>query len=188
MAKSLAFISLRTKLYIMKLKIIVLFITLITSSITAQNKVGTINEDKIINLMPEAKTVVKMAQEYGAKLDSSFSIKLKDFQERLDKFRKEEKEMGELMKKTVMKELADLEQEVKRYQDNGNKLMQLKQQELMRPLYKKLNDVITEIAKKEGYSQILTTTGNQFAYIDEKFDITKLVMDKLGIKEPEVKE
>lgn len=169
----------------MKLKIFLLFITLISTTITAQNKVGTINEDYIINLMPESKTVIKMAQDYGAKLDSSFSIKLKDFQERVEKFRKEEKEMGELMKKTVIKELAALEEDIKRYQDNGNKLMQLKQEELMRPLYKKLNDAITEIAKQQGYSQILTTTGNQFAYIDEKFDITKLVMNKLGVKEPE---
>lgn len=172
----------------MKSKIIILFIALVSSITVAQTKVGTINNDYIINLMPEAKTVIKMSQDYGTKLDSSFSIKLKDFQERVDKFRKEEKEMGELMKKTVMKELSALEQDIKRYQDNGSKLMQLKQEELMRPLYKKLNDAIEQVVKEHGYTQIFTTTGNQFAYIDEKFDITKLVMDKLGIKEPEIKE
>ena len=51
---------------------------------------------------------------------------------------------------------------------------------------KKLNEDIKEVAKSEGYSQILTTNGNQFAYIDNNFDITKLVMKKLGIKEPEL--
>ena len=80
-----------------------------------------------------------------------------------------------------------MEQDIKKYQDNGSKLMQLKQNELMRPLYKKLSDAIAEIAKANGYSQVLTTTGNQFAYIDNTFDITDLVIKKLGIKIPEPK-
>ena len=88
----------------------------------------------------------------------------------------------------MVKELTELEQDIKQYQDNGNKLMQLKQNELMRPLYKKLNLAIKEIAKENGYTLILTTTVNQFAYIDQEFDITKLVIAKLNIKEPEIKE
>ena len=67
-------------------------------------------------------------------------------------------------------------------------LMQLKQNELMRPLYKKLSDAIKVVVKEQGYTHILTISGNEFAYVDEKYDITKLVMAKLGVKEPEVKE
>ncbi len=33
--------------------------------------------------MPEAQTVIKMAQAYGKKLDSSFSIKMKDYQDKV---------------------------------------------------------------------------------------------------------
>ena len=66
-------------------------------------------------------------------------------------------------------------------------LMQLKRNELMRPLYKKLMGVINQIAKQDGYTQILKTSGNQFVFIDENFDITKQVMQKLGLKAPEVK-
>ena len=92
------------------------------------------------------------------------------------------------MKKTLIQEITIMEQEMKKFQDNGNKLMQLRQNELMRPLYDLLNSTIEAIAKENKYTQILTSTGNQFAYIDEKFDITQLVMDKLGVKEPEIKE
>jgi len=169
-------------------KISIILFLLISTFSFSQSKVGTIDNDYIINLMPESKVVIKRAQDYGAKLDSSFSIKMKEFQDKVAKFRSEEKEMGELMKKTTMKELSAMEQDIKKYQDNGSKLMQLKQNELMRPLYKKLNDAISEVVKEHGYTQILTTSGNQFAYIDEKYDITELVMAKLGIKAPEIKE
>lgn len=172
----------------MKLKLTIVLITLINSISIAQTKTGTIDSDYIINLMPEAKVVIERSQSYGSRLDSLFSIKMQDYQTRVADFRDKEPEMGELMKKTLVKELTALEQDIKRYQENGSKLMQLKQDELMRPLYKKLNTAIDEIAKANGYTLILTIGGNQFAYLDEKHDITKKVMAKLGVKEPVIKE
>ena len=172
----------------MKSKITILFIAFISTLSIAQSKVGTINSEYIISIMPEVKIVMEKTQDYGSKLDSSFSIKAKEYEAKVADFRKNEAEYGELMKKTLIKEITVMEQEMKKYQDNGNKLMQLKQSELMRPLYNLLNTAIEVIAKENKYTQILTTTGNQFAFLDEKFDITQLVMDKLGVKEPEIKE
>jgi outer membrane protein len=63
-------------------------------------------------------------------------------------------------------------------------LLKLRRDELMRPLYKKLSDLIAVVSKENGYSQVFTRTGNQFAYFDSNFDITKLVMYKLGIPTP----
>lgn len=169
----------------MKFKITILFVAFISTLSIAQTKTGTIDSDYIIGIMPETKVVAERTQEYGARLDSLFSIKVTEYQAKVEDFKKTEKELGELMKKTLINELATMEQDLKKYQENGNKLMQLKQNELMRPLYKKLNDVISEISKENKYTHILTSTGNQFAFIDEKFDITDLVIAKLGIKIPE---
>ena len=172
----------------MKSKITILFIAFISTLSIAQTKVGTINSEYIISIMPEAKIVMEKTQDYGSKLDSSFSIKAKEYEAKVADFRKNEAEYGELMKKTLIQEITIMEEELKKFQDNGNKLMQLRQNELMRPLYNLLNSTIEAIAKENKYTQILTSTGNQFAYIDEKFDITQLVMDKLGVIEPEIKE
>ncbi|QNM86208.1 OmpH family outer membrane protein [Polaribacter pectinis] len=171
----------------MKSKILFICIAFLSTITIAQSKVGTVDSDYIINLMPEAKVVVDMTQKYGAKLDTSFSIKIKEFQNKVDAFKKEETTLGTLAKKTAVKEITDLENDIKKYQANGQKLMQLKQDELMRPLYKKLSDAIKEVAKSNGFTQILTITGNEFAYIDENLDITKLVIKKLGITVPEPK-
>lgn len=174
-----------SKIYNMKSKLILLSLLMLSSISLAQTKVGTINSDYIINIMPEAKVVVAQTQKYGKKLDSSFAIKMNEYKAKVDDYNKREKEMGELEKKTIGKEINGLQEDIRRYQENGNKLMQLKQSELMRPLYKKLNEAIDAVAKANGYTQILTTSGNEFAFIDMKFDITKMVMDKLGIKEPQ---
>lgn len=167
----------------MKFKITFIYLAFLSTITFSQTKVGTVDSEYIINIMPEAQIVVKRSQAYGAKLDSSFSIKVKEFENKLDAFKAKEKTLGALEKKVIVEELTTLEEGIKKYQTNGNKLMQLKRDELMRPLYKKLSDAIKEVAKSNGYSQILTITGNEFAYIDQKFDITKLVIAQLGIKE-----
>lgn len=172
----------------MKSKIFFLSALFFCSITFAQTKLGTIDNDYIINLMPEAKIVIKLSQEYSQKLDSSFSIKIMEYQVKVDDYKKNEAEYGELMKKTLVNEIKSLEDDIKKYQENGNKLLEIKQNELMRPLYKKLNEAVDQVAKEKGFTQILTVQGNQFAYMDEKFDITKLVMDKLGVKAPEIKD
>ncbi len=172
----------------MKTRLIVLFIAFVSSISIAQTKIGTIDNDFIINLMPESKVVIEKTQAYGAKLDSSFTVKMQNYQTRVADFRGKEAEMGELMKKTIVKELRALEQDLQRYQENGKQLIQLKQNELMRPLYVKLNAAISKVAKANKFTQILNTNGNNFAYIDENYDVTQLVLDELGIDVKAVKE
>jgi len=171
----------------MKSKIIFILVAFLSTVSIAQSKVGTIDSDYIISLMPEYKVVLDRTETYGKKLDSSFSIKLNDYKVKVDAFKKVEKTIGPLEKKTSIQELTELESDIKKYQQNGQKLLQLKQEELMRPLYQKLNNAILKISKAEKYTQVLTISGNQFAYIDNKFDITELVMTDLGIAIPDKK-
>ena len=168
----------------MKSKIIFICIALLSTVSIAQSKVGTVDSEYIIKLMPETLIVAKMSKTYGAKLDSSFSIKLKEYQTKVDAFKKNEKTMEEAAKIADYKELTEIEADIKKYQLNGNKLMQFKTDELMRPLYKKLSEAIQSVAKAENYTQILTISGNELAYIDSNFDITELVLKNLGVEIP----
>jgi outer membrane protein len=171
----------------MKSKVILLLVAFLSTVSIAQTKVGTIDSEYIVSLMPETKIVLEKSQAYGAKLDSSFSIKVNDFQVKLKDFQDNQGTLSDLMKKTKNKELAEMEADIKKYQQNGSQLLKLRQNELMRPLYNKLSEAIREVSKANKFTQVLTITGNQFAYIDEAFDITGLVMNKLGIKAPENK-
>ncbi|CAL2101046.1 Outer membrane protein H precursor [Tenacibaculum sp. 190130A14a] len=167
----------------MRSKIILLVALLISTLSFSQTKVGTVNSDLIIGKMPQTKNVLKRIESAGKKLDSSYNIKAKEYQTKIDAFKADEKTMSDADKKNRIQELQVLDQEMQKFRVNGTKMMQLQRDEYMRPLYKKLSETIAEVAKANGYTQILTTNGNQFGYIDERFDITQLVLDKLGIKE-----
>ena len=92
----------------MKLKITVLFIALISTLTIAQTKVGTVDSDYIIGMMPESKRVVEITKSYGAKLDSTFSARVTDFKVRLEDYNLKEKDMGELEKKNNSKRIGGL--------------------------------------------------------------------------------
>lgn len=168
----------------MKLKFTLLTLAITFSTlISAQTKLGTVNSDLIIGKMPQTKSVLKRVENSAKKMDSSFQIKATDYQAKIEAFKAAEKTMSEADKKSKYEEILALEQEMQKFRENGAKMLQIRRDTYMKPLYKKLSEVIEEVAKANGYTQILTTNGNQFGYIDERFDITKLVLEKLGIKE-----
>lgn len=166
----------------MKSKIIIFAAILLSLSAFSQTKVGTIESDLIISKMPQINAVQERVSKYAKQLDSTFQIKVTEYKSKVDSFKAEEKLMTPDDKKSRIAELKKTEQEMAKFRKNGTTMMQLRRDEFMRPLYKKLSETIAEVAKANGYTQILTTQGNEFGYIDERFDITKLVMDKLGIK------
>lgn len=167
----------------MKSKILFLAVIFLSTITFSQTKLGTVNSDLIIGKMPQMKNVLRRVDNYGKKLDSTFNIKAKEYKTKVNSFKAEADIMTEADKKNRIQELQKMEQDMGQFRQNGTKMLQLQRDENMRPLYKKLSEVIKEVAKANGYTQILTTNGNQFGYIDEKFDITQLVLDKLGIKE-----
>lgn len=169
----------------MKLKILFVVFCMVNIFVTGQTKVGSINSELIIGLMPQTKKVISSLNVYAKQLDSSYQIKVKEYQGKVAAYQKLSKDVSDQFRKIKVDEITELERGLQNNKQNGGKLIQLKRDELMRPLYKKLSDLITEMAKAEGYTQILTTSGNEFAYADDKFDLTLKVMTKLGIKIPE---
>ena len=60
-------------------------IALIPASLlaTGQTKVGTVNSELIVGLLPEMKKVVADLDLYAKELDSTYQIKVKEYQEKI---------------------------------------------------------------------------------------------------------
>ncbi len=168
----------------MKLKFTFIIVILCLGfTMNAQTKVGTVNSDLIISKMPQLATIQERVANYGKKLDSSFQAKVIVYQTKLKAHIDTSPKLSDAKKQESLAEIKQMEDDMNKFRTNGTKMIGLKRDNFMRPLYKKVSDMIQKIAKKQGYTQILTTSGNEFGYIDEKYDITKLVLAELGIKE-----
>lgn len=160
--------------------IAMLFIAL---SVNAQTKVGTVDIDYVITKMPQLTTVQERLKNYGAKLDSINNKKIKEYDAKVKVYNEGAKTLTDADKQVKYKEIGDLNKDIAKFRQNGAQMMQIRKEEFMRPLYKKVSEIISMVSKENGYTQVLTISGNEFAYYDVKFDITKLVLTKLGIKE-----
>lgn len=161
-----------------------IFLLLSVSSFVAQTKVGTVDSEYILAYMPELKDVSKEVKTYSSQLDSTLNAKVSEYKLIVDDYKKREKKIKAKEKDKVVKKITNLESEITAYQSNGKRLVLKKQKELLRPLYKKISEAIQKVAKENSYTQILTLTGNEIAFIDIKYDITNLVFNKLDIPIP----
>lgn len=168
----------------MKLKHLFFFAVILVGFTTnAQTKVGTIDSEYVLSKMPQLTLVQERLKTYGAKLDSIKNKKVKKHDDVVKAYNQKIKTLTQDAKKKQFTEIQKLKQEISKFRQNGIKMMQIRREEFLRPLYKKIAETTAAVAKEKGYTQILTVTGNEFAYFDDKHDITKLVLAKLGIKE-----
>lgn len=172
---------------IMKIKYFFIAVSFVLASFSlqAQSKVGTVNVNAVLSKLPELTQVQHMLDKYGKELNAAYEEQIASYKTKVEEYKQGEATNSDVMKKTLQQEIIALENGINQFKANGAKLTQVRKEELLRPLYKKISDMISVIAKEQNYTQILTTDGNEFVYTDEKFDITKTVMDRLGIKETE---
>ncbi len=159
-----------------------LLIMIISIQVNAQSKTGTIDTEYILSQMPELTKVQEELKAYNTKLEGELKIKVDDYQAKVKEYQEKVASFTDPMKKTKQEEIITLENDIAKFRQNGSQLVQLEQNNLLQPLYQKIGKVLEEIAKAEGYTQVFTITSSGLAYIDPKYDLTKKVMTKLGIK------
>jgi len=160
------------------LKIIFLFLC-VTGF--AQSKVGTIDVDYIIGQMPELSSVQKQVKDYGDGLDADLQKKLNAYQIAIDKYKIDEAGLTINQKRGRQDSIIAMETDIQQFQQNGNQLIVLKQEEYLKPLYEKIGIALEKVAQAEGYTQVLMRN-NDVVYVDNRFDLTLTVLKELGIE------
>lgn len=167
----------------MKKMILIAFVALFTATTFAQTtKVGTIDADYTLSKMPELAGAQEALKVYNQDLEKQLKEKLDNYDAVYKTAEAAFPTMNDAEKTAKQQELAGLESDISKFRNNGTQLVQLKQDELLRPLYKKIGDNVSIVAKELGYTQILNIgNNNNLAYIDPTHDITVRVLAKMGI-------
>ena len=165
------------------LKIAVFLISLTTF---AQSKVGTVDVDFILANLPEMENVQQQLQIYGSQLDLDLTKKVDEYKDLAAKYSAGEATFTEKEKMEKQNALRNLDADIGKFQQNGAKLMELKQQEYLQPLYQKIGNALEKVAKKNKYTQVIQTTVD-VVYLDPDYDLTDQILQEMGIEIPEEK-
>ncbi len=162
-------------------KLSLLFIAFIFSfQLMAQSKVGTIDVEYILSKMPELVQVGVDVKTYSDELDNLLQVKYTKYQVLINVYQENETGYTDADKKTKQDEIIDLENEMQQFQQNSSTLIQIRQNELLRPLYMKIREALNVVSNEEKFTQVFTVD-NTIVYLDTNFDITITVMKKIGL-------
>lgn len=160
------------------LKIAIFFIGLTTF---AQGKVGAVDIDYIISKMPEMTGIQNEMEMYGKQMDIDLNKKVDEYKKIAEEYKTGESKFTPEQKKEKQNAILTIEADIQKFQQNGAKLMEIKQSEALKPLYKKIGEALEKVAKAQNYTQVSQTT-QDIVYLDPNYDLTVPILLELGIK------
>lgn len=146
-----------------------------------QLKIGYTDPDVVIQAMPQYKQIMQqLQQEYKAKQDALQSLAA-DFQEKLDKYQKQQPLLSAERRAEREQELSKMQQDIQQSASVKDQEMNSRQTELLSPLLQKVQTTIDAIAKERGMALVMRAPA--LLYVDQTMvtDITEDVAKKLGI-------
>ena len=151
----------------------------------APQKIGYADWEYIFTQMPEYKQIDAELKTHGTQLQNQLEAKQKEFDAKLKVYQSLPATTSEIIKADKERELQSLQESFQKFQQDAQTSMAKKQNDLMQPIYTKVGKAIEDVAKENGYSFIfnpqLGAGTDVLLYSDEKFDISDLVLKKLGV-------
>ncbi len=147
----------------------------------AQTKVGTIDVEYIIGQMPEISTVEEGLKTYNTSLQDELQSNIKKYEGLVADYQKTSPTLTEEQKLPKENEIIGIENDIKNFRQKASVLLQMKRNELTKPLYEKIDAAMKQVIAEQKYTQIINASANSLAYADPTYDITDAVIAKLGI-------
>ncbi len=146
-------------------------------------KIGYVNSQGLLSLMPEVKEANSNLETYSAQLSKRAEQMYQSLQTKAAALQ-QKRDSGEISPKQLEIELATLQQEEQKlveFQGKSQNEIALKQNELIQPILDKVQEAIDAVAKEESFTYVFDSSQGMILYADESTDITDKVKAKLGI-------
>ncbi|NBB89339.1 MAG: OmpH family outer membrane protein [Bacteroidetes bacterium] len=167
----------------MKRNIVFLVFALLFSVSMMGQKFGYMDSNELVAEMPEVKQADAKLETLQKQLQKQGQAKLQALQQKAQDLERKERQ-GEIAPKKLQEEAEKLQAEqleLQQFEQDMQRQVMQKRQELYKPIFDKINAVIEEIAKEQEYTYIFDLSAGSILYADESKDVTSLVRQRLGI-------
>jgi outer membrane protein len=145
-------------------------------------KTGHINRDDIIMAMPDYDTAMKAYNAYGQELTNALELMQVEYNNKLDQYVKDSKNLTDLVKTNKEQELSDMQGRIANFQQQAQVQLQEKQVELLNPIIEKVTAAINDVAKAQGFVYVYDVRTLIYFDATKSTDVAPLVKTKLGLK------
>jgi outer membrane protein len=152
-------------------------------SASAQTKIGYINTDELMSVMPESAKIQTDLAEYQASLEQQGITLQKDADAKRDQYFIDSVKLSPSMKEIRRNELIKLYTRVQNYSQEAQEEAQKYAQSKIAPVQKRALDAVKALAKERGYTYVIDNASNILLVMPPGDDLLPMVKAKLGIKD-----
>jgi outer membrane protein len=156
-------------------------LSVLTLSSIAQNKFGYIDSQELLTLMPERLTAATEVESFAKSLQAQLGSMEAEFQQMQQEYQANESIYTDLVKQDKESEIQGLYQRIQTFQQNAQKSLQTKEQEMLEPILAKARKAIQDVATEGNYTYIFDKSIGSILYAKESENVIDLVKKKLGL-------
>jgi outer membrane protein len=168
-----------------KLYLIILFGSTLLAKAQSVQKIGYAETDYIMSQLPEFKKLDSDLNTHYSQLQDQMKLKYDEFEAKVKSFKAMPATTPNAIKADKQQELAILQQSLEKFKKDAQTSYQKKQNDLLNPLYNRIGNAIEQVAKENGFAFIINhrfdNEGQVLLSWDDKFNISDLVLKKLGV-------
>lgn len=167
---------------IKRIAIAVCIVLLSLPAMAQEVKLGYINSQEVLMLMPEVDGVEKQMQEFNEKNSKYLQDMQKEIQDKAARYEQEKATMTDAIRRVQEEELQGLYERFQTAQQTLYQETQAQQAKLIQPLQQKLQSAIETVGKRQGLMFVYDMASGAVIYKSDKaVDITAAVKKELGI-------
>lgn len=142
-----------------KLKVLVaaVCLVLVSNVSQAQTKIGYIDAETVLYLMPDVAKIDSLMRIYQTdSIGKEYTSLVQTYQYKDSVFRDSAHPLPAAVKEQYQKDLFQLTQTLQGWQEIAQQAYQNKQNQLLAPVMRKINEAINAVAKEKGYTHVLS--------------------------------
>lgn len=145
-------------------------------------KLGHINSNELMQIMPGRDSAQTAMQAEVAELENTLKAMQSELEQRYNEFQEKQSQWSDLIKQTKQHELQDMGSRIEEFQQNAQRQLQERQEQLLKPIVDRAKKAIEDVAKEGGYTYIFDSGMGTLLYQQDSDDILPMVKKKLGLK------
>ena len=143
-------------------------------------KIGYVDSQVIIDMMPESAKIQQDLQAYYSELQAQLQAMATEYQNKMRDYEANSATMSNILRQSKEKEIVDLQGRIQEFQAGAEADLAAKQDELSKPMLDKIKKAIDEVVKAKGLAYVFEKTVI-LSIGDSAIDVTADVKAKLGL-------
>ena len=145
-------------------------------------KFAHVNTDELIPLMPEYDSAIVVLEDLSVKLSNELELMQVELNNKVVAYNNDLNNYTAAVRQAKEQELNDLNNRIQAYQATAQEEMETKQNELVLPIYSKIQNAINAVGQENGFTYIFEYSYLRYINPSTSTDAMPLVKAKLGIQ------